>query len=78
MSDNSTLELWKEVLKRALKDIKTGPDKKELDDYIYCTKKNAEDWIRSDVETPGSFIWVCELVSLEPTAVRREIFGRKT
>lgn len=73
----SILDLWEEVLKKALADAKDGPGKQEVKDYVYCTKENAKEWIKSDSEEPGSFIWVCELLELSPSAVRREIFGRK-
>ena len=73
----SILELWKEVLKKALKDAKQGPDDREVKDYVFCTKENAKDWINSASESPGGFIWVCELLDLSPSAVRREIFGRR-
>ena len=72
----SILELWKEVLKKALKDAKQGPDDREVKDYIFCTKENAKDWITGNSESPGSFIWVCDLLDLSPSAVRREIIGR--
>ncbi len=72
----SILELWKEVLKKAVDDAKEGPSEREIKDYIYCTKANAKEWIKGKSEEPGSFIWVCDLLDLQPSAVRREIFGR--
>ena len=73
LSDNF-FELWGQVLKRALFEYKLGPSAQELQDYIFCTKENAERWLKSNAETPGSFMWVCEVLAINPSAVRREIF----
>ena len=76
LSDNF-FELWGQVLKRALLEYKLGPSARDLQDYVFCTRENAEQWLKSDAETPGSFLWVCELLELTPSAVRREIFVEK-
>lgn len=73
----TAVQLWEEVLQRALKDVKDGPTEQEIQDYIYCTRKDAEEWLASDAEGPGTFVWVCDMLGLSPSAVRKKCLGGK-
>ena len=37
-------------------------------------KRSARAWFLSSNRDPGSFIWICDRLGLEPTAVRRRQF----
>jgi hypothetical protein len=58
-------DLWLAVITLALADLTaTKP----------LLEKNARAWFLSSNRNPGSFIWVCDHLGLEPTAVRRRHF----
>lgn len=63
--------LWQTILERALADYARGPDDQEIKDYIFCAQEDAERWLMSEGNKPGSFVWVCDMLGLEHTAVRR-------
>ena len=64
--------IWEEVLCKALQDYARGPDEQEIQDYIFCAQEDAEQWLMSESIAPGSFIWVCNMLGLEPSAVRKQ------
>lgn len=70
MIDTEFQELWKRVLRQAQQHYIAGPTEQELNDYARVAGEDAEAWIDSDSEEVGSFIWVCDLLDLEPSAVR--------
>jgi len=53
--------LWVEVLKEALLDLTKGDD----------ARHRAERWFQSSDEHIGSFLWLCNTIGLNPTAIRR-------
>ena len=63
---DSDRDLWVAVINLALDDLTST--KTPL-------KTRARAWFLSSNRDPGSFIWVCDYLGLEPTAVRRQHFG---
>ena len=55
-------DLWIAVILVAFDDL-TGKD------IGYA--RDASDWVHSSEQHVGSFIWVCHLLGVEPTAIRR-------
>lgn len=70
MIDTEFQELWKKVLRQAQQHYIHGPTEEELQDYARVAGEDAEAWIDSNSEEVGSFVWVCDLLDLEPSAVR--------
>lgn len=70
MIDNEFLELWKRILQQAKQYYVSGPTEEELQDYARVAGEDAESWIESNSEEVGSFVWACDLLDLEPSAVR--------
>ena len=62
---DSDRDLWLAVINQALDDL-TATERP--------LKRSARAWFLSSNRNAGSFIWVCDLVGLEPTAVRRRQF----
>jgi hypothetical protein len=64
---DSDRDLWLAVINQALYDLT-------------ATKtpliKSARAWFLLSNRDPGSFIWVCDYLGLEPTAVRRRVLSR--
>lgn len=60
---DSYLSLWAAVLQRAVDDarISRPPDSEE---------RMSIEWIRSERVEPRSFLWVCDMLSIEPQRVR--------
>lgn len=73
MQDNAFVELWTAVLKQARQYYVRGPSERELEDYRRVAEEDARAWIDSDSEETGSFVWVCDLLGLEPDDVRRRM-----
>jgi len=69
MTENNPYKnLWSAVLDRAMQDIKgiiPGSEKYREKKII----KEAEDWFGSDDRDIGSFLWVCEILDLQPDKV---------
>lgn len=59
--------LWMSVLTLAMQDL-SGPDH---------LARPARAWFCSKVTTPGSLIWVCDQLGLDPNAVRQRILRRQ-
>lgn len=57
------LELWRNVLWIAIRD-RQGQFGKNL-------QRDAQAWLNSDRKEVGSFRWVCDILNLDPQAVRR-------
>ncbi|MBF0283614.1 MAG: hypothetical protein HQL51_04050 [Magnetococcales bacterium] len=75
--DNNDTHLWMAVMDRAVRDLvaleRYRQDPKVMDDpvfrYDYRTLKK---WFHSSSMEPGSFNWICSLVSIDPRwALRR-------
>lgn len=69
--DNNDTHLWMAVMDRAVRDLvaleRYRQDPKVIDDpvfrYDYRTLKK---WFHSSSMEPGSFNWICSLVSIDP------------
>jgi hypothetical protein len=78
--------LWKAVLDQAMRDAVDGPSQSECRhmtlneaaEYRAAVMVAAEEWLADTLNEPRRFEWVCEQLSLEPSAVRREIERRKS
>ena len=62
--DGGTFRLWGAVLERALADRRDPDLSREA-------KVELLTWVRSERVQPASFCWLCQVVGLEPAAVRR-------
>jgi hypothetical protein len=77
--------LWQEVLTQAIRDAVEGPPAGDyahlpmLDGLRYrdAIRAAAIDWLADDANEPRRFVWVCEQLGLEPSAVRRSAAERK-
>lgn len=77
--------VWAAVLAQAIKDVVEGPAAFELKGLepehaavlLYDIRSAAEKWVADDANEPRRFVWVCEQLGLEVSAVRRSIARRK-
>jgi hypothetical protein len=63
---DSDRNLWLAVMSLALADLTATETP---------LQRSARAWFLSSNRDPGSFLWVCDRLGLEPTAVRRRQFG---
>ena len=69
--------LWSRVLLQAIWDlsgIKLKVPKKEAPTLRRITRA----WFSSFNDSPGSFIWICNVLSLNPDAVRQRVLTKST
>jgi hypothetical protein len=69
--------LWSRVLLQAIWDlsgIKLKLPKKETPTLQRITRA----WFSSFNDSPGSFIWICHVLSLDPDAVRQRVLTKST
>lgn len=69
--DAAELDTWRGVLERRF--IAAAQSE---DSYAAAARKahrEATRWIHGDVKGKGSFLWTCDLLGLEPDAVRRAL-----
>ena len=64
------LHLWAAVIQTAVNDILATGDKPNQD------QRMSRDWVASDSLEQRSFLWACDMLSIEPEAVR-EITNRR-
>lgn len=80
--------MWQAVLEQAMKDIVDGPgvwefrggtrlSVEEMRVQAEQVRQAAEEWVADERNEPRRFVWVCDMLSLEPTAVRRAIEEKK-
>jgi hypothetical protein len=68
-------ELWIEVIRLAINDARgIGLKCRDTRTILYL-QEYALRWLQSNRRTEGSFLWVCELVDLDPGAIRRGLWG---
>jgi hypothetical protein len=73
------------VLKQAILDIVEGPSQfecrqmspEQAQQFRLATRVAAEEWVADEVNEPRRFVWVCEQLDMDPTAVRRQIETRR-
>ena len=69
--------LWSRVLLQAIWDlsgIKLKLPKREAPTLQRMTRA----WFSSFNDSPGSFIWICHVLSLDPDAVRQRVLTKST
>lgn len=69
--------LWSRVLLQAIWDlsgIKLKLPKREAPTLQRITRA----WFSSFNDSPGSFIWICDVLSLDPDAVRQRVLTKST
>lgn len=79
------LAIWAGVLQQAIADILDGPAAHEIrglplpaaNELRLAMRAAAEHWVEDDANEPRRFVWVCEQLDLEPSAVRRSIEERR-
>lgn len=57
-------KLWEHVLLRALRDLRSSAPR---------IRSEAREWIESERDTVGSFLWVCATIGIDPTDFRRRV-----
>jgi hypothetical protein len=67
--------LWSDVLRLAFEDARGGllGVSPRYGDRAVAT--DALQWFRSEVDEVGSFVWICDLLGLDPDAVRASLKG---
>jgi hypothetical protein len=58
-SEKGWRALWRAVLDQAFKDAEGRVG-------TYAHRKDAREWFRSNGEDIGSFLWICEVLELDP------------
>lgn len=77
--------IWQAVLEQAIADVVEGPSAKEMIymgarealEFSSAVSDAAQYWIDDDGDEPRRFVWVCEQLDLNPTAVRQAIKRRQ-
>lgn len=67
--------LWGHVLTEALK--KYHQCQQEESPLARDARRELELWLESDSEERGAFVFICDFLDLEPTAVRRAFYKLK-
>ena len=62
-------QLWSAVLHRSLQDL----DPRKLYASPANTGALAAQWFQSDDEQPGSFLWICLHLGLDPATIRSRL-----
>lgn len=78
--------IWRTVLEQAITDAIEGPPEVELlgmqaDDAAVFSRDiryAAMEWIEDEANEPRRFVWVCEQLDLEPSAVRAAVHKRRS
>jgi hypothetical protein len=74
---NPEVVLWTRVLLQAIWDM-AGVRVNTSARYVPQIQRSARAWICSRIESPGSFVWTCNCLSLDADTVRRHIFSKST
>lgn len=77
--------IWRTVLEQAITDAIDGPPAFETAGLAFEAaaqfdldiRRAAMEWIEDETNEPRRFVWVCEQLDLEPTAVRAAVERRK-
>lgn len=76
--------IWRAVLEQAVRDLLGEPavwetrglSETDIVNLRDALRAAAAAWVSDDANEPRRFVWVCELLELEPDAVRRSIESR--
>ena len=66
VSEMGAKNLWKAVLEQAFKDAQG-----QVGTYEY--RRDARVWFQSDSKDIGSFLWICEVLDLDPEVTRASV-----
>jgi hypothetical protein len=69
---NTELTLWCHVLQQAIWDV-AGIKAKLPQKEIPRLQRSARAWFLSSDESPGSFLWICHILSFDIDAVRKRV-----
>lgn len=75
---NTCRQLWAEVLRVAVADARgegymPNGTRQVAAAIRTVTRDRAREWLTSDEQQVGSFLWICSLLELEPSAVRKAL-----
>ncbi|HXG52852.1 MAG TPA: hypothetical protein VNN77_15755 [candidate division Zixibacteria bacterium] len=73
---NPELVLWSRVLLQAIWDL-AGIKLKMPKSEAPRLQRRTRAWFDSRDTSPGSFIWICHILSLDPATVRRHVLTKK-
>jgi hypothetical protein len=76
--------VWQAVLEQAIRDIVNGPSWSEMQgkslgearEMQLAYRQAAQDWIDDPMNEPRRFLWVCDVLNLDPQVVRTAISKR--
>jgi hypothetical protein len=69
------LHLWSEVMRLAFEDARGGLKGSSPRYGDRAVALDALQWFKSEVCEVGSFLWICDLLELDPGAVRAQLIG---
>jgi hypothetical protein len=72
---NPEMVLWSRVLLQAIWDL-AGIKLKVQKSEAPRLQRKTRAWFLASKQTPGSFIWICNILSLDPDAVRERVLAR--
>jgi hypothetical protein len=72
---NPEIILWSRVLLQAIWDV-AGIKLKLPKSEVPRLQRTTRAWFSSISDSPGSFIWVCHILSLDPNAVRKRVLTK--
>ena len=67
-------DLWLAVIVQAVADLRGNQFSSETIRYRLITRA-ARQWFQSSNGNPGGFVWICNILGLEPQWVRRLALG---
>jgi len=59
------INLFGQILKRTMKDIKRKGDSQN--------KREGIAWVKSNLKYPGSFVWICDIFETDVNKMRRRM-----
>jgi hypothetical protein len=72
---NPEMVLWSRVLLQAIWDL-AGIKLKVQKSEAPRLQRKTRAWFLAKKQSPGSFIWICNILSLDPDAVRERVLAR--
>lgn len=66
-------ELWEAVLLQALEEYNWDPTPEQIKSHIEGVREDAREFVNDDRVTIGSFRWICDMLGLEHSAVRKTL-----